>query len=50
MAARYPAYGYEGNSDVFRMHVEHGVQETVNLTKSQTLEDAPSWGTHQPVD
>jgi len=49
VAARYPAYGYEGNSDVFRMHVEHGVQETVNLTKSETLDDDPSWGTHQPV-
>jgi Tol biopolymer transport system component len=49
VAARYPAYGDEGNSDVFRMHVEHGVQETVNLTKSETLDDDPSWGTHQPV-
>jgi hypothetical protein len=48
VAARYPAYGGEGNSDVFRMHVEHGVQATVNLTKSQTLDDAPSWGTHPP--
>jgi TolB protein len=45
VAARYPAYGDEGNSDVFGMHVENGVQETVNLTKSETLEDAPSWGT-----
>ena len=23
VAARYPAYGDEGNSDVFRMHIEH---------------------------
>jgi len=46
VAARYPAYGYEGNSDVFRMHIEHGgVQVTVNLTKSETLDDVPSWGT-----
>jgi Tol biopolymer transport system component len=45
VAARYPGYGDEGNSDVFGMHIEHGVQETVNLTESETLEDAPSWGT-----
>jgi Tol biopolymer transport system component len=49
VAARYPAYGDEGNSDVFRMHIEHGVQETVNLTRSKPPEDAPSWGTHQPA-
>jgi Tol biopolymer transport system component len=52
VAARYPASGYEGNSDVFRMHIESGDEarsETVNLTKSETLDDAPSWGTHQPV-
>jgi Tol biopolymer transport system component len=48
VAARYPAYGDEGNSDVFGMHIEHGVQETVNLTKSQSLDDAPSWGTYPP--
>jgi hypothetical protein len=48
VAARYPAYGDEGNSDVFGMHIEHGVQETVNLTKSQTLDEAPSWGTYPP--
>jgi Tol biopolymer transport system component len=48
VAARYPAYGDEGNSDVFGMHIEHGVQETVNLTKSNTLDDAPSWGTYPP--
>jgi Tol biopolymer transport system component len=50
VAARYPAYGDEGNSDVFGMHIdiEHGVQETVNLTKSQTLDDAPGWGTYPP--
>src|SRR5215207_10022936 len=48
VAARYPAYGDEGNSDVFGMHIERGVQETVNLTKSQTLDDAPSWGTYPP--
>jgi hypothetical protein len=48
VAARYPAYGDEGNSDVFGMHIDHGVQETVNLTKSNTLDDAPSWGTYPP--
>jgi hypothetical protein len=48
VAARHPAYGDEGNSDVFRMHVEHGVQVTMNLTKNETLDDAPSWGTHPP--
>ena len=48
VAARYPAYGDEGNSDVFGMHIEHGVQEKVNLTKSETLDDAPSWGTYPP--
>jgi Tol biopolymer transport system component len=48
VAARYPAYGDAGNSDVFRMHIDHGVQETVNLTKTQTLDDAPSWGTYPP--
>jgi hypothetical protein len=48
VAARYPAYGDEGNADVYRMHVEHGVQVTVPLTKSNTLDDAPSWGTHPP--
>jgi Tol biopolymer transport system component len=52
VAARYPASGYEGNSDVFRMHIESGDEArsvTVNLTKSETLDDAPSWGTHQPA-
>jgi Tol biopolymer transport system component len=48
VAARYPAYGDEGNSDVFGMHIEHGVQVTVNLTKSMTLDDTPSWGTYPP--
>jgi hypothetical protein len=48
VAARYPAYGYEGNSDVFGMHIEHGVQVTVNLTNSNTLDDEPSWGTYPP--
>ena len=48
VAARYPAYGDEGNSDVFGMHIEHGVQVTVNLTKSNTLDDEPSWGTYPP--
>jgi dipeptidyl aminopeptidase/acylaminoacyl peptidase len=50
VAARYPAYGDEGNSDVFRMHIEGGVvpSVTVNLTKSATLDDDPSWGTHPP--
>jgi len=47
VAARYPAYGDEGNSDVFGMHIEtrdEAKSETVNLTKSETLDDAPSWG------
>src|ERR671912_255920 len=51
VAARWPASGYYDNSDVFRMHIEASdVQSevTVNLTKSQTLDDAPSWGTHPP--
>jgi Tol biopolymer transport system component len=48
VAARYPASGDEGNSDVFGMHIEHGVQVTVNLTKSMTLDDTPSWGTYPP--
>jgi Tol biopolymer transport system component len=51
VAARYPASGYESNSDVFRMHIEHYDEirsVTVNLTKSETLDDAPSWGTHPP--
>src|SRR5215203_2033049 len=48
VAARYPAYGNEGNSDVFGMHIEHRVQETVNLTRSKPPEDAPSWGTYPP--
>ena len=50
VAARQPGYGDEGNSDVFRMHIEVGVDppSTVNLTKSETLDDAPDWGTHPP--
>src|SRR5215203_5871978 len=48
VAARYPAYGDEGNSDVFSMHIEHGVQVTGNLTNSNTLDDEPSWGTYPP--
>jgi hypothetical protein len=51
VAVRHPAYGYYDNSDVFRMHIEvSDVQSevTVNLTKSQTLDDAPSWGTYPP--
>jgi hypothetical protein len=50
VAARYPAYGDEGNSDVFRMHIEaFDVQSEVtgNLTESETLDDAPSWGTSE---
>ena len=52
VAARYPAYGDEGNSDVLRMHIEGGVVPSVtgNLTKSETDDDAPDWGTHPPVD
>jgi hypothetical protein len=50
VAARYPAYGDEGNSDVFGMHIEGAVvpSETGNFTKSETLDDHPSWGTHPP--
>jgi Tol biopolymer transport system component len=53
VAARHPAYGGEGTPDVFRMHIdiEHGEEApsvTVNLTKSETLDDAPGWGTHPP--
>ena len=47
VAAHRPAYWREGTADVFRMHIdiEHGVQETANLTKSKGHEYAPSWGT-----
>jgi hypothetical protein len=50
VVARQPGYGDEGNSDVFRMHNEIGVSGApiVNLTKSETLDDAPDWGTHPP--
>src|SRR5215216_411064 len=50
VAAHRPAYGGEGHADVYRMHIdfEHGVQETVNLTKSKGHDDAPSWGTYPP--
>jgi Tol biopolymer transport system component len=50
VAAHRPAYGGEGIPDLFRMHIdiEHGVQETVHLTKSKTDENAPSWGTYPP--
>jgi Tol biopolymer transport system component len=48
VAARYPAYGAEGNSDVFRMHIEVGTGPALNLTKSETLDDSPDWGTHPP--
>jgi hypothetical protein len=35
---------------VFGMHIEGGVvpSETGNFTKSETLDDHPSWGTHPP--
>src|SRR5829696_9170707 len=51
VAARWPAYGDYDNSDVFRMHIEASdVQSevTVNLTKSQNLDDEPRWGTYPP--
>ena len=51
VAARWPASGLYDNSDVFRMHIEASdVQSevTVNLTKSQHLDDAPRWGTYPP--
>jgi Tol biopolymer transport system component len=48
VVARQPGYGDEGNSDVFLMHMEVGVQVSANLTKSETLDDAPDWGTHPP--
>jgi dipeptidyl aminopeptidase/acylaminoacyl peptidase len=50
VVARQPGYGDEGNSDVFRMHNDVGVSgaPAVNLTKSETLDGAPDWGTHPP--
>jgi dipeptidyl aminopeptidase/acylaminoacyl peptidase len=49
VAARWPAYGDEGNSDLFGMHVEGGVVPPAgNFTRSETLDDHPSWGTHPP--
>jgi hypothetical protein len=50
VAARWPAYGDEGNSDLFGMHIEGVVVPSVtgNFTKSETLDDHPSWGTHPP--
>jgi dipeptidyl aminopeptidase/acylaminoacyl peptidase len=50
VVARQPGYGDEGNSDVFFVHNEIGVSgvPAVNLTKSETLDDAPDWGTHPP--
>jgi hypothetical protein len=50
VVARQPGYGDEGNSDVFLMHNEIGVSgvPAANLTKSETHEDAPDWGTHPP--
>ena len=48
VAAHRPGYGDEGSPDVFRIHVEHGVQETVNHTKSEPHDDAPGWGTYPP--
>ena len=49
VAASYPAYGDEGNADVYRMHIEGDVVRHVTvsltLTESESLEDAPSWGT-----
>jgi hypothetical protein len=48
VAARHPAYGDAGNSDLFLMHIDVVPSVTANLTKSETLDDAPSWGTHPP--
>jgi Tol biopolymer transport system component len=53
VAAHRPAYGGGGTPDVFRMHIdiEHGEvapSVTVNLTKSEPHDDAPSWGTYPP--
>jgi hypothetical protein len=51
VAVRWPASGDYDNSDVFRMHIEFSdvqSEETVNLTKSQHLDDAPRWGTYPP--
>jgi Tol biopolymer transport system component len=51
VAVRWPASGDYDNSDVFRMHIEASdvqSEETVNLTKSQHLDDAPRWGTYPP--
>ena len=47
---RTAGYGEEGNADVFRVLIEDGeVVREVNLTKSESWDSAPVWGSHQPV-
>jgi hypothetical protein len=50
VAARYNTYRDEGTLDLFHMHVDTGgvSPPSVNLTKSETLNDHPSCGTHPP--
>ena len=50
-AGRTGGYGEEGNADVFRILIEDGeVVREVNLTKSESWDSAPVWGTHPPVE
>ena len=47
---RTAGYGEEGNADVFRVRIEDGeIVSSVNLTKSESWDSNPSWGTHPPV-
>ena len=47
---RTAGYGDEGNADVFRVLIEGGeVVREVNLTKSESWDSAPVWGSHPPV-
>ena len=47
---RTGGYGDEGNADVFRILIEDGeVVRSVNLTKSESWDSAPVWGSHPPV-
>jgi TolB protein len=49
-AGRTGGYGDEGNADVFRLLIEDGeVVREVNLTKSESWDSAPVWGSHPPV-
>ena len=47
---RTGGYGKEGNADVFRILIEDGeVVREVTLTRSESWDSAPVWGTHPPV-